>query len=109
MSSFAAIALYPLLAIAGLVAITALRFGRKLGAGLFMVSVALSAWVICLIALEHPSSALLAERYLPVGMMMAGPFVHAGSDLSPLKKRYLFLAYGFGIVVSVLGILFPSA
>lgn len=108
MTPFAALALYPLLAITSLVAITALRLGRKLGLGLFMVSLMLSAWVACLIALEHPTSAPLAERYLPLGILMSGPFVHAGADLLPLRRRYLYLAYGFGLLVALTGLLSPG-
>ena len=109
MTSFAALALYPLLAITNTVAITALRLGRSLGAGLLLLSLTLSIWVACLVALEHPESAAFAERYLPLGIMLAGPGVHAAADLIPLRKRYLVLAYGYGATVALLGILLPTA
>jgi len=106
---FAALALYPLLAITNTVAIVALRLGRSFGTGLLALSITLSLWVGCLVALEHPESAAFAERYLPLGIMLAGPAVHAAADLIPLRRRYLALAYGYGAVVALLGILFPTA
>lgn len=109
MTSFAALALYPLLAITNTVAITALRLGRSLGTGLLMLSLTLSVWVACLVALQHPDSAVFAERYLPLGIMLAGPGVHAAADLISLKRRYLVLGYVYGAVVALLGIVFPTA
>ncbi len=109
MTPFAALVLYPLFAITNLVAITALRLGRSLGVGLLALSMMLSLWVACLIALQHPESAPFAERYLPLGIMLAGPGVHAAADLIPLQRRYLYLAYGYGAVVALLGILVPTA
>lgn len=109
MSSFAALALYPLLAITNTVAITALRLGRTLGTGLLALSMTLSLWVACLVALEHPDTAVFAERYLSLGIMLAGPGVHAAADLIPLRRRYLYLAYGYGGIVALLGVVFPRA
>ncbi len=109
MTPFAALALYPLLAISNLVAITALRLGRSFGIGLWSLSMMLSLWVVCLVALEHPESAGLSERYLPIGIMLAGPTVHAAADLIPLRKGYLYLAYSYGVLVAALGMLFPRA
>jgi signal transduction histidine kinase len=109
MTAFAALALYPLLAITNTVAITALRLGRRLGTGLLLLSMTLSLWVACLVALEHPESAAFAERYLPLGIMLAGPGVHAAADLIPVRKRYLYLAYGYGVAVALLGVVMPRA
>ncbi len=109
MTPFAALALYPLLAITNTVAITALRLGRSLGTGLLALSASLSIWIVCLVALEHPDSAAFAQRYLPLGIMLAGPSVHAAADLIPLRKRYLYLAYGYGAIIAGLGMVFPTA
>jgi hypothetical protein len=73
MSSAAALALYPLWAVALAVGLTALRLGRSVGRGLVILCFALATWVTGLVLLVSadgaPGGALasagLAERVLP--------------------------------------------
>ncbi len=56
MSAFAALALYPLWAIAAVVGLTALRLGRASGSGLPALCLSLAMWVTGLILLVTPQT-----------------------------------------------------
>src|SRR3954454_10495721 len=94
MSPIAALALYPLWAVALAVGLTALRLGRSVGRGLVILCFALAIWVTGLALLVSADgaggpSATLAERVLPLGMLLAGAFLHAGADVARIPARRL--------------------
>ncbi len=94
MSRFAVLALYPLWAVALLVATTTLRLGRASRLGLLSLCFSLAFWVTGLILLENPGTAELAERVVPAGMFLAAAFIHAGADVVGLRRRAIvWLAY----------------
>ena len=67
MTPFAALALYPLWAVAMTVLITVLRLGRDTRRGLLALCFFLALWVTGLILLESPLTAAVAERVVPSG------------------------------------------
>ncbi len=117
MSSAAALALYPLWAVALAVGLTALRLGRSVGRGLVILCFALATWVSGLVLLVSadgaPGGALasagVAERVLPLGMLLAGAFLHAGADIAKATDRRAVRAgYAFSVVVALLGVTSPG-
>lgn len=117
MSSAAALALYPLWAVALAVGLTALRLGRSVGRGLVILCFALATWVSGLVLLVSadgaPGGALasagLADRVLPLGMLLAGAFLHAGADIAKTADRCAVRAgYAFSVVVALLGVTSPG-
>jgi signal transduction histidine kinase len=116
MTPNAALALYPLWAVALAVGLTALRLGRSVGRGLVILCFALAIWVTALILLvsadgPHPGalgSAAVAERVMPLGMLMAAAFLHAGADVAKVKDaRVVRLAYAGSAVIAAIGAAFP--
>ncbi len=108
MTPFAALALYPLWSIALAVALVALRLGRRGGRGLIAVAALLALWESGLILLETPRASWAAERVVPLGMLMAGAFVHAGADLSGKRpSRIVAVTYAYGVVVAAIGLAAP--
>ncbi len=117
MSPNAALALYPLWAVALAVGLTALRLGRSVGRGLVILCFALGTWVSGLVLLLSadgaPEGALavagLAERVLPLGMLLAGAFLHAGADIAKTTdRRAVRVGYAFSLTVAALGVTFPG-
>ncbi len=107
MTPFAALVLYPLWSVALTTGLVALRLGRGLRTGLVVVCALLAVWVTGLVLLA--SGAAIAERVLPFGMLLAGGFVHAGSDVAKVRApRVLAVGYGWGAMVALLGALFPA-
>jgi signal transduction histidine kinase len=105
-STFAVLALYPLWAIALATGLVALRLGRETRGGLVLLCLGLAVWVTGLILLV--SGAPQAERVLPFGMLLAGAVLHAATDVARVRApRLLVVAYGYGIAVSLLGLLAP--
>ena len=116
MSPAAALALYPLWAVALAVGLTALRLGRAAGRGLVLLCFALAVWVTALVLLVSADgphqralgSVAVAERALPLGMLLAGAFLHAGVDMSatddPRLVRAGYLSSG---AIALFGALFP--
>ncbi len=110
MSTFAALALYPLWAVAMTVLATVLRLGRATRRGLLALCFALAVWVTGLILLESPRFATVAERAVPAGMLVAAGFVHAAADLVRLQRRALVgIIYAYAIAVTLLGLVAPAA
>ena len=108
MSRFAVLALYPLWAVALVVATTALRLGRGSRAGLLSLCFSLAFWVTGLILLENPGTAALAERVVPAGMVLAAAFVHAGADVAGLRRRAVVAAaYLVSAAIALLGAVAP--
>lgn len=114
MSPTAALALYPLWAVALAVGLTALRLRRTAGRGLVILCFALAIWVtnlVLLVSADGPfalASTALAERVLPLGMLLAAAFLHAGADVAGLAdRRAVHLAYAGSIAVALLGAAFP--
>lgn len=108
MTTFAALALYPLFAIALTVALVSLRLGRRTSVGLLLLCGCLALWVVGLVLLASFETSGLAERVLPLGMLLAGAYVHAAIDVAGLRApRLLFVAYGWGVAVATLGALAP--
>ncbi len=100
--------LYPLWAVSVLGAITMLRLGRHTRGGLLVLCIMLAGWVSLLIV-ARLASAPIAERIVPVGMLLAGGFAHAAHDLGGGTVRWLpALFYVYGIVVAILGALAPG-
>lgn len=114
MSPVAALALYPLWAVALLVGLTALRLGRSVGRGLVVLCFALAIWVtnlVLLVSADEPSalaSAEIAERVLPLGMLLAAAFIHAGADVAKISdRRAVFVAYAGSVTIALGGAAFP--
>lgn len=115
MSSIAALALYPIWALALAVGLTALRLGRGRNRGLVTLCFALAVWVSGLILLVSADSGHdtlapihIAERVLPFGMLLAGAFLHAGADVAEVQDRRLVrLTYAASLLVAITGCAFP--
>jgi signal transduction histidine kinase len=108
MTTFAALALYPLWAVAMAVFITVLRLGRDTRRGLLALCFFLALWVTGLILLESPQTETLAERVVPSGILLGAGFVHAGADLAQVRRRALVWAvYGGAGAVALTGLLAP--
>jgi signal transduction histidine kinase len=107
-SPFAALALYPVWAVALAVGLVALRLGRRTGRGLVALCMCLACWMTGLILLKTPSTELAAERVLPIGMLMAGAFLHAGADVASVRApRVVAAGYAYGVIVALLGAIAP--
>lgn len=116
MSPTAALALYPLWAVALAVGLTALRLGRSVGRGLVILCFALAVWVtdlVLLVSADGPRSGVLAasgvtERVLPLGIFLAAAFLHAGADVARLAhRRAVPLAYAGCAAIALLGAASP--
>jgi signal transduction histidine kinase len=108
-SELAALALYPLWAVALTIGVTALRLGRSKGRGLALLCLCLAAWVSGLILLESPPAPGIAERVLPIGFLLAGAFVHAGADLARAPRRgFVAIAWAFSASIAAFGAAFPN-
>jgi signal transduction histidine kinase len=116
MSPIAALALYPLWAVALAVGLTALRLGRSVGRGLVILCFALAMWVtglVLLLGADRPdgsglASAAWGERFVPLGMLLAGAFLHAGAEVARVEgRRVVRAAYAFCAAVALTGALFP--
>lgn len=116
MSPTAALALYPLWAVALAVGFTAVRLGRSVGRGLVILCFALAIWVtnlVLLVSADGPRAGALAstdvaERVLPLGMLLAAAFLHAGADVARAPdRRPVHVAYAGSIAVALLGGAFP--
>jgi signal transduction histidine kinase len=109
MSRFAALALYPLWAVAMTVLATVLRLGRDTPRGLLAVCFFLALWVTGLILLETPLTAAFAERVVPAGIFLCAGFVHAGADVArPARRTWVHAAYAASLAVALLGALAPG-
>jgi signal transduction histidine kinase len=110
MTMFAALALYPLWAVAMTVFATVLRLGRETRRGLLALCFFLALWVTGLILLESPQTSALAERVVPAGILLAAGFVHAGSDVTGSRSRLaVAIAYGATGMVALLGVAWPRS
>jgi len=116
MTPYAALAFYPLWAVALAVGITALRLGRSVGRGLVILCFALAIWVtglVLLVSADGPREGVLrsvdwAERALPLGMLLAGTFLHAGAEVARVDaRRVVRTGYAFSIAIALLGAAFP--
>lgn len=110
MSELAALALYPLWALALTIGVTALRLGRAKGRGLALLCLCLAGWVSGLALLETPVASGIAERVLPLGLLLAGAFVHAGADLANIEgrqRRIVTATWGASIVLAAVNAAFP--
>ena len=104
MTRFAVLALYPLWAVALVVATTTLRLGRASRLGLLSLCFSLAFWVTGLILLENPGTAELAERVVPAGIFLAAAFIHAGTDVAGLRRRAVVrIAYLVSAALAALG------
>lgn len=109
MTSFAVLALYPLWAVAMTVFITALRLGRDTPRGLMALCFFLALWVTGLILLESPETSVLAERFIPAGILLGAAFIHAGADLTRTHGKHVWIAYAAAGALAVLGFVAPRA
>ncbi|APR84753.1 sensor histidine kinase [Minicystis rosea] len=110
MSTYAALALYPLWAVAMTVLATAFRLGRETRVGLLAVCFSLALWVTGLILLESPRTAVIAEHVVPAGIVVAASFVHATADLIHLRRRaVVWISYACSAAITLLGIFAPRA
>lgn len=108
MTKFAALALYPLWAVAMTVFATVLRLGRETRRGLLALCFFLALWVTGLILLESPRASLFAERVVPAGILVAAGYVHAGSDLLGVGKRTaVWIAYLASAAIALVGLVAP--
>ena len=108
MTTFAALALYPLWAVAMTVFTTVLRLGRDTRRGLLALCFFLALWVTGLILLESPETATLAEHVVPAGVLLGAGFAHAGADITGSARRIgIWIAYALSGAVALLGCLAP--
>lgn len=116
MTPNAALALYPLWAIALAVGLTAVRLARSSGRGLVILCFALAVWVtglVLLVSTDGPregalASVAIADRVLPLGMLLAGAFLHAGIDVARIDDRRLIrVGYAVSGSIALFGALFP--
>jgi signal transduction histidine kinase len=108
MTTFAALALYPLWAVAMTVFITVLRLGRDTRRGLFALCFFLALWVTGLILLESPETTVLGERVVPMGVLLGAALLHAGADLAMTPNRTVVrLGYVLAAALAVLGAIAP--
>jgi signal transduction histidine kinase len=109
-SRFAVLAFFPLWAVSLGMGLTAFRLGRSVGRGLVLLCVCLAVWVSGLILAVGAPELGGAGRVLPAGMLLAGAFTHAFSDVARLSSRkLLFAMWGWGTAVALLGLLVPGA
>lgn len=85
--------------------LTALRVGRRTSAGLVMLATLLGVWMVGLFLLVGGSS--LAERVLPLGMLLAGAFAQAAADAIGRPHRVVGFAWLAAGAVAVLGFVAP--
>jgi signal transduction histidine kinase len=107
MTPAAALILYPSWALAVLLAATAARLGRAAGLGLRVVCSLLALWITTVILFELPATRELAEHLMPLGMLQAGGYVHAGLDLTGGRSRVARLGYAWGAAVGLVGLVWP--
>jgi signal transduction histidine kinase len=107
MSVATALILYPSWAIAVLFAATATRLGRSTPRGLVVLCLLLAMWVTALVLVELPGAIAIAERVVPFGMLQAGAYVHAGTNVIGGRSRVGWIGYGWGAVVGVTGAIWP--
>lgn len=107
MTAAAALVLYPSWAIAVVFAATAIRLGRSTPRGLVVLSLLLATWVTALVLVELPDMVAIAERVVPFGMLQAGAYIHAGTNIIGHRSRTAWLGYAFGGLVGVVGALWP--
>jgi signal transduction histidine kinase len=107
MSTAAALVLYPSWAIAVLFAATATRLGRSTPRGLVVLCLLLAMWVTALVLVELPDTIAIAERVVPLGMLQAGVYVHAGTNVIGHRSRVGWLGYGWGALVGITGVIWP--
>jgi signal transduction histidine kinase len=110
MTTFAALALYPLWAVAMTVFVTTLRLGRDTRRGLLALCFFLGVWVTGLILLESPATSALGERVVPSGILLGAGYLHAGANLAPgVRSKAVWAAYGLTGAVALVGFLAPRA
>ncbi len=86
--------------------LTALRVGQRTSPGLVQLSILLSVWMVGLLLLTHGSA--LAERVLPLGMLLAGAFVRAASDATGQSPRFVLpLAWSGAGLIALVGLVAP--
>ena len=103
-----ALTFFPLCAVALTIGLVALRLGKETRGGLVVLSSGLAVWATGLILLL--TGARIAERVLPLGMLLAGAVLHAGTDVARQRaprRRSVTLAYGFGVLVALTGFFAP--
>jgi signal transduction histidine kinase len=109
MTPAGALILYPSWAIAVLFAATATRLGRSRPRGLVILCVLLAMWVTALVLVDMPGMARIADRVVPFGMMQAGAYIHAGTNIIGNRSRVGWLGYGWGAAVGAVGVAWPGA
>jgi signal transduction histidine kinase len=101
--------LLPVWAVAFAVALSALRLLRKLPRGVVALAAGLGIWITALIVLCTDRTQWLAPQVLPLGMLLAAAYTHAGTAIGiPLQRRYLTALYTYGIGVAALGLFAPE-
>ena len=108
MSLLAALAFFPVWAVALMVGLTALRLGSRRGLGLPMVCFTQAGWISGLMLLTTPASHSIALHLLPLGMLEAGAFVHALSDLTEgATRKYVVPSYLLTALIAAVGAVSP--
>lgn len=109
MSFVAASAFLPAGALALVAALVSLRLGRARGRGLALLGLMQAVWIAGLCLLSSEATRDLAERILPLGMLEAAAFTHAGVDLAGRPRPRLvggaWLAAG---IVALVGAVRPD-
>ncbi|WP_338023485.1 HAMP domain-containing sensor histidine kinase [Archangium primigenium] len=93
--------------VAGAVALQTLRLGRRAGPGVVLLAGFLALWMLGLVLLEQRTGEL-ADRVLPLGMLLAAAFTQAATDVVGRAPRGLLpLAWLGSLAIALLGLLAP--
>ncbi|MDC0711418.1 HAMP domain-containing sensor histidine kinase [Stigmatella sp. ncwal1] len=89
------------------VALQTLRLGRRGGAGVVLLASFLALWMMGMFLLELRTGEL-ADRVLPLGMLLAAAFVQAAKDVMGQAPRWLVpLAWSGSLAVALTGLIAP--
>ncbi|HVH43095.1 MAG TPA: sensor histidine kinase, partial [Labilithrix sp.] len=109
MLSLSAYALLSLWAATLAVGFSALRMGRARAQVMALPSLFLGAWVTGLVILETKTNDALAERVLPLGVLLAGAYAQATSSLAGASRKVVQAVWIGAAVVALLGLVVPRS
>lgn len=108
MRSLYAYSLVPVLSVAVLLFLTAIRRGRR-AFGLAAFALAVAAWSLSLFTIWVPSLFYLGERFAAVGAFIAAGYLHAAYAVTHQRSyRLVGFAYVVAVVITAGGILYPG-
>ncbi|NMO17384.1 HAMP domain-containing histidine kinase [Pyxidicoccus fallax] len=103
-----AYSLVPVLSVALLLCFTAALRGRN-ARGLALYCLATAVWSGALLLICFPRTAWVGERFAASGAFISATYLHAAYDVTRQRSyRLVALAYAVAVVVTSLGLFFPS-